>query len=120
VKTGLLQMDSVPELNTKNMDNSPRFPSTTHTTLSTKWFRSYRLSKLNFAAEFCFWPEQRQNGTQLSGIGLTETPEVSNTITVGNSLISPTVYDMAPISWRFMSYDCQKLDRSTETEIWAD
>jgi hypothetical protein len=113
-------MDSVPELNTKNLENSPFFLTTTHTTLSTKRFRRYGHSKLDFAAEFCFWPEQRQNGTQLSGIGLTETPEVPNTITVGNSLSSPTVYNTAPISWRFMSYDYRKLDRSAETEIWAD
>jgi hypothetical protein len=27
---------------------------------------------------------------------------------------------MAPIGQRFMSYNCRKLDRSSETEIWAD
>jgi hypothetical protein len=32
-KTGLFGYDSVLELNTKNMENSPRFLSVTHTTL---------------------------------------------------------------------------------------
>jgi hypothetical protein len=71
------------ELNTKNLGNSPSFLTITHTTVSTKRFRSYRLSKINFAAEFCFWIEQRLNGTQLLGFRSTENPEVPNTITVG-------------------------------------
>jgi hypothetical protein len=46
--------DSVRELNTKNMGNSPSFLSVTHTILSAKRFRSYRISKTDFAADFCF------------------------------------------------------------------
>jgi hypothetical protein len=45
------------------MDNSPRFLSITHMILSAKWFRSYRISKIDFTADFCFWAEQRLNGT---------------------------------------------------------
>jgi hypothetical protein len=50
-------------MNTKNMGNSPSFLSITHTILSAKRFRSYRISKIDFAADFCFWAEQRLNGT---------------------------------------------------------
>jgi hypothetical protein len=63
VKTGLFGHNSVPELNTKNMGNSPIFLSVTHMILSGKRFRSYRILKINFAADFCFWIEQRLNGT---------------------------------------------------------
>jgi hypothetical protein len=54
------------------------------------------------------------------GLGLTETPEVLNTIRVGNSLRFQMIHNTAPIGQQFMSYDCRKLDRSTESEIWAD
>jgi hypothetical protein len=54
------------------------------------------------------------------GLGLTKTPEVPNTVTVGNSVIFPMVHNTVPNSLRFMSYDCQKLNRSAESEIWAD
>jgi hypothetical protein len=53
-KTGLFSYNSIQELNTKNMGNSPRFLSITHTILSAKWFRSYRISKIDVAADFCF------------------------------------------------------------------
>jgi hypothetical protein len=75
---------------------------------------------LRHFAEFWFWTQQWLNRTQLLCLGLTKTPEVSNTSTVGNSLSIPTVHHTAPIGWRFTSYDCRKLDRSAETEIWAD
>jgi hypothetical protein len=55
--------NSVPELNSKNMGNSPSFLSITHTILSFKQFRSYRILKIDFTADFCFWAEQRLNGT---------------------------------------------------------
>jgi hypothetical protein len=51
------------------------------------------------------------NGIELLDFGLTETPGAPNTITVGNSLSFLMVYNMAPNSQRFTSYDCQKLDR---------
>jgi hypothetical protein len=60
---GLLGYNSVPELNTKNMGNSPRFLSVTHAILSAKRFRSYRVPKIDFTTDFCFWAEQRLNGT---------------------------------------------------------
>jgi hypothetical protein len=63
VKTGLFGYNSVRELNTKNMGNSPSFLSVTHTILSTKRFRSYRILKTDFTADFCFWTEQRLYGT---------------------------------------------------------
>jgi hypothetical protein len=75
--------------------------------------------KIDFTAEFCFWTEQQLNGDQLLGIELAETPKVPHTIKVEKSLRFPTIHNMAPIGRRFMSYDCQKLDRSAETEIWA-
>jgi hypothetical protein len=52
-KTGWFGYDSVLELTTKNLGNSPSFLSITHKTLSAKRFGSYRTSKINFAAEFC-------------------------------------------------------------------
>jgi hypothetical protein len=72
------------------------FLTITHTTLSTKRFGSYDVLKFNFAAEFCFWTDWWLNGNQLLDLGLAETPEVLNTITVGNSLRVPTVHHMAP------------------------
>jgi hypothetical protein len=96
VKTGLFGYNSVRELNNKNMGNPPSFLSVTHMILSTKRFRSYRISKINFVADFCFWTDQRLNGTQLSGLGLAETLKVPNTIMVGNSLSFPMVHNMAP------------------------
>jgi hypothetical protein len=71
--------ETVPEPNTKNLGNSPRFPSHTHTTLSAKWFENYRILTINVAAEFRLWKEQWQDGSYLLGLGLAETPEVPNT-----------------------------------------
>jgi hypothetical protein len=110
----------VPELNTKNLGNSPSFLSVTHMTLFAKRFGSYGISKINFAAEFYSWIEQRLNGTQLLGLGLAETLDVLNTVTVGNSPIFPMVHNTAPQDHRFMSYDCWKLDRYAESEIWKN
>jgi hypothetical protein len=78
--------------------NSSMFLSITDTTLSASRFRSYGILKIDFAAEFCFWTEQRLNRTQLLDLGLAETPEVLNTITVGNSLSFPMVHNMTPNS----------------------
>jgi hypothetical protein len=87
-----------------------------HTTLSAKCFGCYKILKIDFAAEFYCWTEQRLNVTQLFGFRLTETPKTPNTITVENSLS----FLMAPNCWRFTWYDCRKLDRCAESEIWAD
>jgi hypothetical protein len=92
----LFGYNSVPELNTKNIGNSPRFLSVTHTIISVKWFRSYRILKIDLAANFCFWTEQQLNGTQLLGLELAKTPEVLNTIAVGNSLSFSMVHNTAP------------------------
>jgi hypothetical protein len=62
-KMELFPKDPVPELNTIKLGNSPRFLAITHTTLFHKWFRSYGISMINVAAEFCFWIEQRLNGS---------------------------------------------------------
>jgi hypothetical protein len=95
-KTGLFAYDSIPELNTKNMGNSPIFLSVTHMTLSAKRFGSYRISKINFVADFCFWTELWLNGTQLLGLGFAETLKVQNTIMVGNTLRFLIVYNTVP------------------------
>jgi hypothetical protein len=84
---GLFRYDSVPEMNTKNLGNSPRFLSITHMTLSVKRFRCYGISKIDFPAELCFWIEQRLNRTQLLGLRLAKYLELPNTIIVGNSII---------------------------------
>jgi hypothetical protein len=47
----------------KNMGNSPSFLTITHTILSTKRFRSYGISTINVAAEFC--SGQNSGGTDL-------------------------------------------------------
>jgi hypothetical protein len=57
VKMGLFYYDSVLELNTKNIENSPSFISITHTTLSTKRFRGYGILNIDLTVEFCSWTE---------------------------------------------------------------
>jgi hypothetical protein len=49
----LFPKDSILELNTKNLGNSPSFLTFTHTTLSARWFRSYGILMIDVAAEFC-------------------------------------------------------------------
>jgi hypothetical protein len=61
-KTELFPNDSVLELNTTKVGNSPRILTITHTTLFTKWFRSYGILTINLAAEFRFWTEQQLVG----------------------------------------------------------
>jgi hypothetical protein len=84
--------DFVPELNTKNMGNSPSFLTITHTTLSASHFRSYGILTIDVAAEFCIQIEQRHNGSSISSLGLAETPEVPNTISEDNSLSFPMIH----------------------------
>jgi hypothetical protein len=49
----LFPKDSILELNTKNLGNSPSFLTFTHMTLSARWFRSYGILMIDVAAEFC-------------------------------------------------------------------
>jgi hypothetical protein len=60
---GLFSYNSVLKLNTKNMGNSPIFLSITYMILSAKRFRCYRILKIDFAVDFCFWAEQWLDGT---------------------------------------------------------
>jgi hypothetical protein len=53
VNTDLFPREFVPELNTKKLGNSPSFLTITHMTLSARWFRSYSISMIEVAAEFC-------------------------------------------------------------------
>jgi hypothetical protein len=94
----MFPMDSVPELNTKKLGNSSSFLVTTHTPLFTKRFRSYGIQTIYDAAEFCFWIEQWLKRSSVFSLGLAETPEVLNTVSVGNSLRFPMVYKTAPNS----------------------
>jgi hypothetical protein len=82
----LFPKDSIPELNTKNLGNSPNFLTNTHMTLSSKRFRCYGILMIDVAAKFCTWTEQQQYRSSISSLGLVETPEVLNTISVDNSL----------------------------------
>jgi hypothetical protein len=93
---GLFGHNFVLELNIKNMGNSLSYLSVTHMILSAKRFRSYRILKIDFAADFCFWTESRLNGTQPLGLRLAETSKVPNTIMVGSFLRFPMVHNMAP------------------------
>jgi hypothetical protein len=87
VKTELLIKDFVLELNTKNLGNSTSFLTITHMTISPKRFISYGILTINVAAEFCFWAEQRQNGSSISSLGLAKTREFPNAVLDENSLI---------------------------------
>jgi hypothetical protein len=113
----LFGYDSVPELTTKNMGNPPSFLSITHMTLSAKRFRGYRISKIDFTADFCFWTELWLNRTQLLGLGLAETPKVPNNVMVENSLSFLVIHKTAPNSYRCTSYGCRKCDRVAESEF---
>jgi hypothetical protein len=82
----------VPELNTKNLENSPSFLTITHTTLSSRRIKSYEILTIDVAAEFCIQTEQWHNGSSISCLGLAETPEVPNTVVEDNSLSFPIVH----------------------------
>jgi hypothetical protein len=83
---------SVPELTTKNMDNSTSFLTITRMTLFAKRFRSYGISTNNIAVEFCFWTEQWKNGSSISSLGLSKILEVPHTVSEENFLSFPMVY----------------------------
>jgi hypothetical protein len=89
-------MDFVPKLNTKKLGNSLSFLTNTHMPLFAKRFRSYGILTIDIAAEFCFWTEQRLNGSYFLCLGLTETLEAMNIISVGKSLIFLMVHNRAP------------------------
>jgi hypothetical protein len=59
----LFPREFVLELNTKNLGNSPNFLTITHKTLSAKQFRSYGISMIDVATEFC--SGQNSGGTDL-------------------------------------------------------
>jgi hypothetical protein len=54
VKTELFLKNFVLELNTKKLGNSSSFLTITHTTLSAKRFRRYRILTIDVAVVFCF------------------------------------------------------------------
>jgi hypothetical protein len=83
--TELAPKDFLPELSTKNMDNSPSFLTITHVPLSARRFRSYELLMIDVGAEFCTWTEQWHNRSSISCLGLAETMEVPNTVLKVNS-----------------------------------
>jgi hypothetical protein len=87
----LIPEEFVLELNTKNLGNSASILTITHMTLSAKRFRKYGILTIDVAAVFCFWTEQRQNGSSISRLGLAKTLKVLNTISEGNSLNFPMV-----------------------------
>jgi hypothetical protein len=70
------------------MGNSVSFLTITHMTLSAKWFRKSRIMTIDVTVVFCFWTEQRRNGSSISRLELLETPEVLNTVLEGNSQLS--------------------------------
>jgi hypothetical protein len=98
------------ELTRKKVGNSPSFPSVNYSAPSDKRFRSSRILNIDLAAEFGFWTEHLLNGTELLGLGLTETLDVPNTIMVENPLSFPMVHNTAVGSSTGL----------VETEIWAD
>jgi hypothetical protein len=50
---GLFGWDSSPELNTKKLDNSPRFPLVTYTASADQWFRCYGILCNSKTAKIC-------------------------------------------------------------------
>jgi hypothetical protein len=50
----LFSKDYVLRLTTKNMGNSPSFPTITYTSMSAKRFRSYGILTIDVTAEFYF------------------------------------------------------------------
>jgi hypothetical protein len=58
----LFPKDSVLEMNTKTLGNSPSFLTIIHMILFAKQFRSYGILMIDITAEFCFWTEQQLNG----------------------------------------------------------
>jgi hypothetical protein len=64
-KMELLPKDSIPELNTKRLSNSPCFCTITHMTLFAKRFESYRILMIDNGAEFCLWTDQWQNESSI-------------------------------------------------------
>jgi hypothetical protein len=57
----LFPMDSVLELNTKNLGNSLKFLTITHMTLFVKRFGSYGILMIDIASKFYFSTEQQLN-----------------------------------------------------------
>jgi hypothetical protein len=92
----LFPEEFVPELNTKNLGNSTIFLTNSHMTLSAKWFRKYGILTIDVTTVFCFWTEQRRNGSSISRLGLAKTLKVLNTVSEGNSLNFPMVQQTAP------------------------
>jgi hypothetical protein len=82
----LFPREFILELSTKNLDNSPSFLTITHRSLSAEWFRSYGISTIDVAAEFCFWTEQRRNRSSIFHLVLAKTLDVPNTVSDDNSL----------------------------------
>jgi hypothetical protein len=76
VKTELFPEDFVLELKTKNLGNFSSFPTISHTIMSAKWFRSYKIFTIDIVTELCFWTDQQQNGSSVSSLRLAETLEV--------------------------------------------
>jgi hypothetical protein len=64
------------------MGNSCSFLTITHTTLSAKLLKRYRILTIAITAEFCFWAEQWLNRSSISGMGLAKTLDVPNTVLV--------------------------------------
>jgi hypothetical protein len=62
MKKELFPKDSIPELNTTKLGNSPIFLTITHTTPFAKQFRSYGILTTDVTAEFRFWTEQQLVG----------------------------------------------------------
>jgi hypothetical protein len=116
----LFPKDFVPELNTKNLGNSPNILTMTHMTLSTKQFRNYGILMIYVTTEFCFWNEQRRNGSSISSLRLAETLEVLHNILEDNSLSFSMVYQTAPNGWGFASYGGRKLNQLLNQHFWAD
>jgi 2C-methyl-D-erythritol 2,4-cyclodiphosphate synthase len=62
----LFPREFVLELNTKNLRNSPSFLTITHTTLSTRRFRGYRISTIDITVEFCSGQNSGRTDLQFS------------------------------------------------------
>jgi hypothetical protein len=110
----LFQKDFVPELNTKNLGNSPRFLTITHTTLSVERFRSYRILKSSFSASQILDSPDILVLDQVFGPQRGETCWGLNTKTGGNQLSFPT-----PTQTHVSDNRCNGYGRLTTAHVWS-
>jgi hypothetical protein len=104
----LFGRDSSIELNTKKLENSPRFLSVTYTASSDKRFRSYRILRIGKLLKTELH-STTIGSTKFWQLSKTETPGLPNAIPLGNSLHFPMAHFMTPNGQQVTSYGYQNM-----------